>query len=87
MSIFLFQKYGRETFFNAEKISTNHASFADNCQACHDKTATTGKFSEVLHERFHKGVRFDALDRKCETCHQQHTFHETNVVQNRSCSA
>jgi hypothetical protein len=91
VAIVFFQKYGREIFFNAGKISANHAAFADNCQACHDKTATVGgppeKFTAVLRDRFHNGVAFDAIDRKCETCHQQHTFHEANVVQNRSCSA
>jgi hypothetical protein len=91
IAIYLFQKYGRETFFNAGKISANHAAFADNCAACHDKTAAAPggdprKFKAVLRDRFHKGISFDAIDRKCESCHQQHTFHEANVVQNRSCS-
>jgi hypothetical protein len=93
IAIVWFQKHGRETFFNAGKISANHAGFADNCQACHDRELMTGgpltpaKFKEVVRDRFHNGVAFDAIDRKCETCHQQHTFHEVNVVQNRSCSA
>src|SRR5207245_7679356 len=61
--------------------------FANNCEKCHDPSATSGKFSEVLRDRFRNGVTVEAIDRKCETCHQQHSFHQANVVQNRSCSA
>ncbi|MEY2545832.1 MAG: hypothetical protein QOG48_949 [Verrucomicrobiota bacterium] len=87
LSIFLYTTRGPEKFFNAGKISANHASFENNCDSCHDKNAARGNFRQVLSERFHRGVAFDAIDRKCETCHQQHTFHEANVVQNKSCSA
>jgi hypothetical protein len=86
LSIFLFQKCGRETFFNAGKLSANHAGFENKCDSCHDKDAATGKFTQVLRDRFRNGVAFAAIDRKCEACHQQHTFHEANVVQARSCS-
>jgi hypothetical protein len=93
VSIWLFQKRGRETFFNPGKISTSHASFADDCAKCHDNSLvangalTPAKFKAVVRERFATGVAFDPIDRKCETCHVQHTFHEANVVQNKSCSA
>lgn len=87
LSIFLFQKYGRETFFNAGKISRSHAAFANDCAKCHDKSASTGKLTQELRDRFHSGIPFAAIDRKCESCHKQHTFHEANVVEDRSCSA
>jgi hypothetical protein len=89
----VFQTRGRETFFNAGKISAPHASFADNCAKCHDQTLMTGgpltssKFKQVLSDRFRNGVAFEPIDRKCEMCHKHHTFHEPNVVQDRSCSA
>jgi hypothetical protein len=91
--IIVFQMRGRETFFNAGKISANHAGFADNCASCHDKSLITGgaltltKFKQVLSDRFRQGVAFEPIDRKCETCHTQHTLHQPNVVANRSCSA
>jgi hypothetical protein len=93
VAIWFFQKRGPETFFNAGKISSSHARFADDCATCHDKSMPGGdaltpeKFTAVMRERFRSGVAFDPIDRKCETCHQQHTFHEANVVQNKSCSA
>jgi hypothetical protein len=87
VAIGLFQKHGRETFFNAGKISTSHAKFADDCAQCHDRDVAAGKFTEVLRDRFRNGVAVEAIDRKCETCHEKHSFHEANVIQNRSCSA
>ena len=87
LAILLFPRCGRETFFNAGKISTSHAKFANDCAKCHDRYVAAGKFSEVLRDRFRNGVAIEAIDRKCETCHQQHSFHEANVVQNQSCSA
>src|SRR5437588_7967588 len=36
--------------------------------------------------RFHHGIPLQPLDNKCQSCHQQHSLHEPNVVQNRSCS-
>jgi len=86
-AIFLFPRCGQETFFNAGKIATAHAKFANDCAKCHDRAAVGGKFSEVIRDRFHNGVAVEAIDRKCESCHQKHSFHEANVVQSRSCSA
>ncbi|HEY2614261.1 MAG TPA: cytochrome c3 family protein [Chthoniobacterales bacterium] len=92
-AIVVFQKRGREEFFSAGRISSNHANFAEDCAQCHDKTGALGdditltKIKAVVKERFHRGIDFSAIDRKCEQCHQQHTLHEPNVVENRSCSA
>ena len=55
--IVLFQMHGHEKFFNAGKISSNHAAFGDNCASCHDKSLMTGgaltvqKFREVVKDR------------------------------------
>src|SRR5205085_12337173 len=87
LTVWLFQKHGRETFFNAGKISTSHAKFANDCAQCHERNVATGKFSAVLRVRFCNGVNVEAIDHKCESCHQKHSFHEANVVQSRSCSA
>jgi hypothetical protein len=92
-AIWLFQTHGKETFFNSGPISSNHAAFADDCASCHDKSLITvgsltpAKFRQVLSDRFHNGIACDAIDSKCESCHKQHTLHEPNVVENRSCSA
>jgi predicted CXXCH cytochrome family protein len=87
LAIFLFPRCGREVFFNAGKISTAHAKFANDCAKCHEGSVATGKYTEVLRDRFRNGVAIEAIDQKCEVCHQKHSFHEANVVQNRSCSA
>jgi hypothetical protein len=87
VAIAVFQLRGRETFFNPGKISAPHSGFADDCAACHDKTASTGKLRAIVSDRFHHGLAFEPIDRKCETCHERHMFHEPNVVQNRSCTA
>jgi len=90
--IILFQKRGNEAFFSSGKISSSHAAFAQDCAKCHDKNAALGdritlaKFKSVVSDRFRNGIDFTPIDRKCETCHKQHTLHEPNVVKNRSCS-
>lgn len=90
--IIAFQDRGNEDFFSSGKISANHAAFAPDCAKCHDKGAALGdgislaKFRGVVKDRFHHGIDFTAIDRKCEQCHKQHTLHEPNVVENRSCS-
>jgi hypothetical protein len=92
-AIVLFQKHGREEFFNSGTISSNHATFAQDCAQCHDKSAAAGndltltKFKTVVDDRFHRGIDFKSIDHKCEQCHENHTLHEPNVVENRSCSA
>lgn len=88
VAIVAFQKCGHESFFNAGKISSSHATIAQKCDSCHDKgAALSGSFRTALTDRFRRGVTFEKIDRKCESCHKQHTFHEANVVQDRSCSA
>jgi hypothetical protein len=93
VGIILFQTLGRETFFNTGEISANHRTFGHNCASCHDKSLMTGgpltptRFRQVVSERFHRGIPFEPIDQKCETCHTHHSLHEPNVVQNRSCSA
>src|SRR5207244_12020799 len=74
VAILLFPRWGRQTFFNAGKIATAHAKFANNCEKCHDPSATSGKFSEVLRDRFRHGVTVEAIDHKCETSRQQPRF-------------
>lgn len=86
-----YHKHGREEFFNAGTISRPHQKFASDCAQCHDKAAAreldAAKASAVVAQRFHSGVEFAAIDRKCAECHIQHELHEPNVVDNRSCSA
>ena len=86
IAIFFFRYYGRETFFNAGKIATAHGKFANDCAKCHEGAVVRASLRETLRDRFHNGVPVEAIDRKCEVCHQQHNFHEANVVENRSCS-
>jgi hypothetical protein len=86
IAILFFQRYGREMFFNAGKISSAHANFENDCAQCHDRNVASGKLSAVLRERFRRGTNAETIDRKCETCHEKHAFHEANVVQDRSCS-
>ena len=91
--IWLFQKRGQEKFFNAGTLSSSHASLVNKCGSCHDASLMTGgrltpaQFKAVVRDRFHNGIAFAPIDQKCESCHQLHTFHEANVVQDRSCSA
>jgi len=87
VTILLFQRCGRETFFNAGQIAAPHAKFANDCAKCHALNLAPGSFKAVLRERFRNGISTDEIDRKCESCHQDHSFHEANVVDNRSCAA
>jgi hypothetical protein len=95
--VVLYQRHGDERFFNPGKLSSNHAALVDKCASCHDKSLLTGgqltriKFQEVLSDRFHHGIAFDPIDKNCEVCHlkedkRTYSFHEPNVVQDRSCS-
>jgi hypothetical protein len=100
--IILFQRHGNEEFFNSGTISSGHATIAKDCAQCHDKSGvaandlTLAKFKAVLKERFHHGIDFTSIDRRCQQCHEEHPqiatqtkkydLHEPNVVENRSCS-
>jgi hypothetical protein len=88
--MFFYKHGGSEEFFNAGRISSPHAKFGNDCKQCHDEAAGVPdrpQLISTLKARFHSGVDFAGIDRKCEVCHQQHTLHEPNVVENRSCSA
>lgn len=97
----LAQKRVSEEFFNTGTISTSHAAQAQDCASCHDKGAVLAgdhsfsKFKAVVSDRFHRGLDFSAIDRKCQACHEKnppvgiakkYDLHEPNVVENRSCS-
>src|SRR5205809_485492 len=61
ITILCFQKCGREAFFNAGKISSNHASIAEKCEACHDTSAGSGNLRTTLRDRFHEQVTSSAI--------------------------
>jgi hypothetical protein len=92
IAILLYDRRGKETFFTTGPIVSAHASFGDDCAKCHDAARMAGgpltahQFAVTLKKRFREGIAFQEIDQKCETCHKQHTFHEPNVVENRSCS-
>src|SRR3954463_6676802 len=75
--IFLFQKRGNEEFFNSGTISSGHATIARDCAQCHDKGAalqndfTFAKFKTIIKDRFHRGLEFGSIDRKCQDCHEK----------------
>src|SRR5207245_11681731 len=56
VAIGLFQKRGRETFFNAGKISTSPPKFADDCTQRHYRDTVTGNFTELLRQPFRYGL-------------------------------
>ncbi|MFL6583308.1 MAG: hypothetical protein ACJ8KU_02185 [Chthoniobacterales bacterium] len=88
--VIFYRQRASEEFFNAGRISAPHAKFGNDCKQCHEEAAGAPDRPQLiaaLKERFHSGVEFNTIDRKCEVCHQQHTLHEPNVVENRSCSA
>jgi len=95
MGVVLFHNYGEKTFFNPGPISSNHARGRNDCARCHDSAlAPAAHFWQVIGDRFQRGVTFEGVDRKCETCHKnvpspvtEHSFHEPNVIENRSCSS
>ena len=100
-ALMIFHKRTPEKFFNPGALSSYHARLPAGCSDCHDKSLIAGdgltaaKFKQVVKESFRDGIasnRVELIDQKCEQCHfktsqRVHTFHEANVVQNRSCSA
>lgn len=95
------QKRVSEEFFSTGTISTSHAAYAQDCARCHDKGAVLGgdrsfsKFKTVVSNRFHRGLDFTSIDRKCQQCHEEHPdmgtvkkydLHQPNVVESRACS-
>jgi len=81
-------------FFNTGPLSSHHSSLGTDCASCHkpesvaDGTRGSPRFFKVVTQRFRKGApSFERIDLACQSCHEQHAFHEPNVVENRSCSA
>lgn len=91
--IFFAQQRAPTEFFNTGALSRQHSQLPNDCTSCHvpeSLTKRTGgtRVFQVLNDRaVHGAPAFDRIDRACETCHQQHSFHEPNVLENRSCSA
>src|SRR5258705_2276574 len=95
VAIYYCEKTKPQEFFNTGPLSRSHAHLKDGCASCHVPERVTGGsvggppgFFQVLNDRFENGApSFERIDRACAKCHQQHDFHEPNVVTNRSCSA
>jgi hypothetical protein len=95
VAIYYCEKEKPQTFFNPGPLSRSHAHLQKGCASCHVPERLTSSsagqppaFFQVLNDRFEKGApSFERIDRACGQCHQQHDFHEPNVVTNRSCSA
>ena len=95
VAIYYCEKKKPQEFFNTGPLSRSHARLQDGCASCHVPERLTSNspgeppgFFQVLDDRFEKGApSFERIDRACTKCHQQHDFHEPNVVTNRSCSA
>lgn len=82
-AVIFFDRRAPQTFFNTGPISSAHATFGNDCAQCHEPARPS---VQLIGQRFQHGISFTAIDRKCETCHQGHDFHEPNVIENRSCS-
>ena len=91
-AIIAFEDYGSQEFFSSGKISSNHAALAHDCGKCHERSSalsdppTFSTIRSVVSDRFRNGIDFASIDLKCEKCHQHHSLHEPNVIDNRSCS-
>src|SRR5687768_9654273 len=71
---------GPESIYNPGVISQHHAAFANDCNKCHEPprqslAGATLKFSN------------EGIDSHCVQCHKSHSFHQPNVVHERSCTA
>ena len=73
-------KSGFDSIYNPGAISQHHSQFASDCARCHEgpSNVVAGVTLKLTNE---------GIDRRCETCHVGHSFHETNVVHIRSCTA
>src|ERR1051326_5506733 len=95
LAIYYCEKNKPQEFFNTGPLSRSHAHLKAGCASCHvpERLASSSaeepqRFFQVLNDRFEKGApSFERIDRACAKCHQQHDFHEPNVITNRSCSA
>jgi nitrate/TMAO reductase-like tetraheme cytochrome c subunit len=68
-----------ETFMNPGPISRAHASFANNCAACHTQTAMIEANSHAAGQIVRQEY-FVYLDKACLDCHTHFNFHEPNTV-------
>jgi hypothetical protein len=90
--VLFYDRRGPQTFFTAGPISAAHATFGNDCRKCHEGISTQPnsdsprRLMQVMRDRFNRGIPLEPIDRRCETCHEQHTLHQPNVIKNRSCS-
>jgi Cytochrome c7 and related cytochrome c len=90
--VLFYNRQAPQTFFTAGPISRAHAMFGNDCGKCHEEVSIPPgserpqQLLQVIRDRFSHGIPLEPIDRRCETCHAQHTLHQPNVVQNRSCS-
>lgn len=87
----------RLTFISPGEISSNHA--ATSCSACHraaERSPTDWTHAAMSAEpnpfQFAKlfskpNKAMTQIDQSCMGCHEQHNFHQPNVVKDLSCSA
>ncbi|MEO5720234.1 MAG: cytochrome c3 family protein [Chthoniobacterales bacterium] len=89
VAIYFAQGRTSPEFFNTGPLSLHHRPLVNDCATCHRPEALAkGGFLEVVNDRFRRGApSFARIDQVCMTCHQQHDFHQPNVVGNQSCSA
>jgi hypothetical protein len=78
MAFFFFR--GSESIYNPGPISHHHAQFANDCSQCHEpaQKSLAGAALKLTNE---------GIDPRCEKCHARHSFHQPNVVHDRSCTA
>jgi predicted CXXCH cytochrome family protein len=92
-AVAFYNRHAPEEFFNTGPISSHHAHFAGDCKQCHEQTLAPRNlldphaFGFALATQLHGNGGLAAIDRKCQACHQQHNFHQPNVVENRTCSS
>jgi predicted CXXCH cytochrome family protein len=70
---------GRETMYNPGPISQHHAAFAKDCTQCHEPVSRLVAGAKL---KFTNA----GIDARCENCHARHSFHQPNVVSDRSCT-
>ena len=87
--IYYGQERAPDEFFNTGPLSRHHSNLENGCVSCHQpETLGDGRFTQVVNDRFQNGApSIERIEQACQACHQQHTFHEPNVVENRSCTA
>jgi hypothetical protein len=66
-----------EAFSSSGGISQPHSQFAQDCKKCHDPALKIDPLKPALANA--------AIDKNCENCHTQHTFHAANVTLGHSC--